>query len=329
MSQAGLLDPESNNPQIPTSFVTDSGIAIPLLNTLNILGINGATTSGSGNTVTIDVSGAIGIITINGDSGSITGNPVTFTGDATGLTFSGAGSTMTLGGILALSNGGTSANLTASNGGIFYSNATTGAILPGTPVPRRMLQSGIASAPAWSTSTWPATTTINQILYSSANNVVAQITAANNGTLISSATGVPSWLANGTTGQVLTATTGSPPSWGASSFSAMPWTNITGATQALVVNNGYFANNAGAVTFTLPASATIGNIIRIADMQGGWIIAQNANQQILYGNQNTTVGVLGQVASGFAGDCVELVATNTSASTVWRIISGAPNITLT
>lgn len=42
-------------PAVPTSFVTDDGIAIPVLNILNVLGGNGATTSGSGNTVTITV----------------------------------------------------------------------------------------------------------------------------------------------------------------------------------------------------------------------------------------------------------------------------------
>lgn len=42
-------------PSIPTSFVTDNGTAIPAANILNVLGGNGATTSGSGNTVTITV----------------------------------------------------------------------------------------------------------------------------------------------------------------------------------------------------------------------------------------------------------------------------------
>ncbi len=42
-------------PIIPTSFVTDSGTAISALNILNVLGGSGATTSGSGNTVTVTV----------------------------------------------------------------------------------------------------------------------------------------------------------------------------------------------------------------------------------------------------------------------------------
>ncbi len=59
MSQAGIVDIESSNPQIPTSFVTDNGVAVPLANVLEILGTTVAAhgvpleTTGSGNTVTV------------------------------------------------------------------------------------------------------------------------------------------------------------------------------------------------------------------------------------------------------------------------------------
>ncbi len=47
---AGSLPPE-----VPLSFVTDSGTATPAAHILNVLGGTGATTSGSGNTVTVTV----------------------------------------------------------------------------------------------------------------------------------------------------------------------------------------------------------------------------------------------------------------------------------
>ncbi len=96
------------------------------------------------------------------------------------------------GSVIGLTYGGTNANLTASNGGIFYSTASAGAILAATATANQVLLSGSNAAPAWSTATYPATTTINQILYSSSNNVIAGITTGNNGIVLTSGSGVPS-----------------------------------------------------------------------------------------------------------------------------------------
>lgn len=100
--------------------------------------------------------------------------------------------TMGWSGQLSLTRGGTNASLTASNGGIFYSTATAGAILSGTATANQVLLSGASAAPSWSTATYPATTTVNQILYSSSANIISGITTANNGVLVTSAGGVPS-----------------------------------------------------------------------------------------------------------------------------------------
>ncbi len=59
------------------------------------------------------------------------------------------------------------------------------------------------------TATFPATTTINEILYSSANNVIGGVTAANNAVLVSSSMGVPSW-SSGTNGNSLMFASGVP-----------------------------------------------------------------------------------------------------------------------
>lgn len=61
MSQAGEIDVIGNNPEIPTSFVTNSGTAVPIANTLELIGtyVASGTTpvevTGSGNTATIEV----------------------------------------------------------------------------------------------------------------------------------------------------------------------------------------------------------------------------------------------------------------------------------
>lgn len=57
MSQAGIVNISSTPlpPEIPLQFTTDSGIAVPAANNLNVFGGTGATTSGSGSTITITV----------------------------------------------------------------------------------------------------------------------------------------------------------------------------------------------------------------------------------------------------------------------------------
>lgn len=92
----------------------------------------------------------------------------------------------------AMSQGGTGASLTASNGGILYSGASAAAVLSGTATASQVLLSGSSSAPTWSTATYPATTTVNQILYSSSSNVIGGITTGNNGALVTNGSGVPS-----------------------------------------------------------------------------------------------------------------------------------------
>lgn len=87
------------------------------------------------------------------------------------------------------------------------------------------------------------------------------------------------------------------------------WNNVTGTSQAAAVNKGYIANNAALVTVTLPATAAVGDVIRVQGAgAGGWLIAQNASQTII-GNASTasTVGVGGSVASTDRYDSIELV----------------------
>lgn len=82
--------------------------------------------------------------------------------------------------VVTLAQGGTSAGLIASNGGIFYSTASAANILAGTATGGQILRSGASAAPAWSTATYPATagTTANVLRSDGTNFLSAALAAA-------------------------------------------------------------------------------------------------------------------------------------------------------
>jgi hypothetical protein len=92
MSQAGIVDVEGSHPQIPTSFITNMGTAIPLANVIEILGTAVAAhsiplqTTGSGNTVTIQVQYASAAASSSGaNAGVASFSSTQFTVDANGF----------------------------------------------------------------------------------------------------------------------------------------------------------------------------------------------------------------------------------------------------
>jgi len=107
------------------------------------------------------------------------------------------------------------------------------------------------------------------------------------------------------------------------------WTDVTGATQTLAVQNGYLTDRGGGVTYTLPATAAIGDEIRIVGKLGLATITPNANQQILIGSSSGAVGVTGTAASNNVGDCIDLICITSGASTVWRAANVVGTWTLT
>lgn len=231
--------------------------------------------------MSVDVNGNFSLTT----TASMTAGTIEL-GHATDTTLarSGAGDVTIEGNVLyraagtdvSLLDGGTNASLTASNGGIFYSTATAGAILAGTATAGQMLRSGATAAPTWSTATfpatatatgsviradgtnwaattatYPATTTVNQLLYSSATNTVGGLATANNGILITSGTGVPSILASSANGQIPIASGAGPAAWA----------TVTGTANQVTVTNG-----ANSITLATPqdihtaATPTFGGI---------------------------------------------------------------------
>ncbi len=128
------------------------------------------------------VSAAPAWATISG--GDITGAALTKTDDTNVTMVLGGTPTtallqatsMTLGwtGQLSLTRGGTNASLTASNGGMVYSDASALAILAGTATAGQIVRSGASAVPTWSTATYPATAgTSGNVLTSDGTNWIS------------------------------------------------------------------------------------------------------------------------------------------------------------
>lgn len=241
--------------------------------------INNSLTLPSGYTLTTNISGNAATVTTNAN---LTGD-VTSSGNAT--TYSNA----------VPLNKSLNANLTASNGGIFYSTASAGAILSGTATAGKVLQSGATAAPTWSTPTYPSasgsagkimradgtnniyststfadTYTASNLLYSNGANTVTGLATANNGILVTDGSGVPSI---------------------SSTLPSAVQANITqvGAVTATSVNGNTITAGSGTLTLgtsnniTSPALRSYSPVISDSSGHNFTMSAQNGNY-IQYGN---------------------------------------------
>ena len=182
-------------------------------------------------------------------------------------------------------------------------------------------------------------TTNNLVIAADTAGTVQNLASTNSAVLVTNATGTPSYSSTMTNGQVIIGSTGATPTAatltagsnisitnGAGSITiaatgaaAFAFTDVTGTSQTMVANNGYIANNAALVTFTLPATAAIGTVMEIVGAgAGGWLLAQNAGQSILVVGSTTTIGVGGSLASTNIGDGIRLICTATD--TKWTAI---------
>jgi len=254
-------------------------------------------TSGTNNTL---VGAQAGVATLLG-SGLLTGDNNVIVGAHAGETYTGA----------------ETSNVLISNAGVVGENLTTRLGTTQT----RCFVSGISGAAVTATGTVGI-------------NAAGQLGASNgtNGQIqVGGGTG-PVWANITSTGSSITVTSGvNSINLEAAGQPGLTWSIVTGTTQAAAANGAYIANNAGLVTVTLLAAASAGVGTKLAvtgvNNANGWIIAQNASQQIFFGTSTTTAGVGGSLSSNNIRDSIELVCVSAD-GLFWNVVSSVGNITV-
>ena len=303
----------SDDGTLPTTFTEDTGTATPDTNNLNVLGdaTQGSVTSGAGSTITITNSDATtsqkGVLetsttveTINGTSTTVSVTPGSLNAKLGPQTTNG------------IAYGG------SSSGSIGWTTAPTDGQL--------IIGSSAGSPSAASLTSTGSTITItpgaNTLNIDTADAVATQYDT-DSGSAVP-ASGV---LTVAGTGGITTSGTGSTVTIDGSAIADFDWNVETGTTETIVAGNGYIGNNAAGVTFTLPSTATVGDRFSVTGLQASWTVAQNAGQTIHMGNQSTTTGVGGSLASTNARDVITFICVVTDDD--FQVVSSIGNITVT
>ncbi len=215
----------------------------------------------------------------------------------------------------------------------------------------------------YSSALYPATTTINQLLYSSSGNVVSGLATASNGVLVTSNTSVPSILPGpAATGRLLSSNVAAAPSWSTATFpsvggaagnilisdgtnyisSTSLWPNTVGSAGKILRSDGTvnayttstFADTYGASTLlysnganTVTGLATANSSLLVTTSAGVPVQAGTmTNGQIVIGSTGATP-VVGQI-TGSGGVSVTLGAgtiaiSGTTGGVNWTTVTGA------
>jgi len=281
MSQAGIAEVLQSFPQIPVQFNANSGSAIPIANILNIVGSNGITTTGAGSTITVTGINAtaaasvglaqIGVAAFDSTDFTVTagfvkllgsGAAETLTGN-TGGAISPVGNNINTVGTGSITIAGAGNTLTTQLTGltanaVLYGQgtATVGLLLSGTT--GQVLQTNTGAAPTYSSATYPSSTTVSQILYSSANNIVTGLATANRAVLTTGATGIPVLTPIALDGQIIVGSTAGAPA--ATTITAGTGISVTNASNSIsIAVNGAVVGQTITGNDTLVVSPLAGN----------------------------------------------------------------------
>jgi len=168
--------------------------------------------------------------------------------------------------------------------------------------------------------------TNHAVLIGQGTNVAASIVLAAGQVLIGTTASNPSAAAL-TAGTNISITSASGAiTINASGIASFAWNDVVSGSQAMAVNQGYITDNgASLVTYTLPAVAAVGTVVRVCGKSsGGWTVVYGAGQSIIIGSKQSTV-TTGSLSSANANDTVELLCT--TANTTFTVLSSVGNLT--
>lgn len=207
----------------------------------------------------------------------------------------------------------------------------------------QVLQTNTAADPTWSTATYPSTTTINQILYSSSANVVAGLATANQSVLTTGTTGIPALTSIATNGQLIIGSTAGAPAAAtltagtgisitngsnsitiASTGSPMVWTDKA-ISFAAASGNGYFVT--ANATATMPSAPSQGDMISfIVDAAATTVTVTGNTGQVL--RIGTAVSAsAGTAANNARGDSVTFIYRSSDTAWIANSVIGTWTVT--
>lgn len=309
------------NPSFGTAVVAGGGTGIVAAGAAYAPICAGTTTTGAFQTASTGIATSGFILTSNGAAavpsfqapaassisitgttgGALTGAAFVFSGGTTGLTFAGSTgpNTETLGGTLVVAHGGTGA---ATLTGVLTGNGTSAVT---------------ANA-----------ITQHAVLIAGAANAVSNLGVATNGQLIIGSTGADPVLATLTsTSGTISITNGAGSINLEVATAAFGWTDVTGGSASMAVNNGYLADSGSLTTLTMPTSAVIGDSVRVVGVgAGGWTIDYGTGQFIKFGTVATTTDT-GSLSSTNENDSLELICTTPSLTApIFTVVASVGNI---
>ena len=316
------------NGQLPIGSIGSD----PVLANITSTGGTITITNGPG-TINIEANGTAIMETLTGNSGGVihpTAGNINTLGTGS-ITIAGAGSTLTTQ-LTGLTNHAVLVGAGTATITNIAATANTGAVL----------QNNSGADPSYSTATYPSTTTINQILFSSAANTVTGLATANQAVLTTGATGVPVLTALATNGQLIIGSTAGVPAAAtltagtgisitngsnsitiASTVSLLAWSDNSGTFTA-VTKNGYFITATSIAT--MPASPSEGDTIAfIVDSTQFLTITGNTGQKLRIGSAISAAA--GTAVNNVRGDTVEFVYRSTGTTWFATSVNGTWTVT--